>query len=187
MTAMFGRFTSGLPQIILAVLVCCTLPTAHAVPLQVFGGLPSLEQVALSPDGSRIIFVRTELDTRVAVVVALAEKKVIAVLRLGDSKLRGIQWADNEHVLVKTSETALPFGFAGQAIEWYLLQIWDLKAHTTLQVPRGSFNYLGDEVNNMNTIEGEPMVRQAGGHTVVFVRGRVSPPAISMRRSLAST
>jgi len=33
---------------------------ADAVPLSVYGGLPSIEDVALSPDGSRIAYVRTQ-------------------------------------------------------------------------------------------------------------------------------
>jgi hypothetical protein len=38
--------------------------TAGAAPLEVYGRLPALEAVAISPDGSRLAYVRTEGDVR---------------------------------------------------------------------------------------------------------------------------
>lgn len=36
-----------------------------AVPLEVFGRLPSIEDVAISPDGTRLAFTRTTTEERV--------------------------------------------------------------------------------------------------------------------------
>src|SRR5256885_10117633 len=38
--------------------------SARSAPLEVYGRLPRIEEVALSPDGSRIAFVKTEENNR---------------------------------------------------------------------------------------------------------------------------
>src|SRR5689334_10114668 len=71
-----------------AVLSGALFPTgAGAVPLEVYGHLPSVESVALSPDGSRVAYVRTEGDSRVVVIASIAENKMIRWVRVGDEKL----------------------------------------------------------------------------------------------------
>ena len=64
-----------------------------AVPLEVYGRLPSLEDIALSPSGDRIAFVRTTENTRTITVGSLSDHKALSGLRIGDQKLRSVQWA----------------------------------------------------------------------------------------------
>jgi hypothetical protein len=67
------------PTALLALLLASELTRPACVcaaPLEVYGRLPHLENVALSPDGTRVAFVRTEGDTRVVGVIALAEESV---------------------------------------------------------------------------------------------------------------
>ena len=99
---------------------------AAAVPLEVYGRLPSLEDVALSPDGSRIAFVRTTQDTRLIAVLSLVDNKVLGALRIGEQKLRQVAWADNNHLMIVTSATTLPWGLTGEDAEWQLLQLLSL-------------------------------------------------------------
>jgi hypothetical protein len=47
----------------------------HATPLEVYGRLPGLEDVSLSPDGSKIAFVTTSQNTRVIQVISLTDRK----------------------------------------------------------------------------------------------------------------
>ena len=98
----------------------CALATAaaQAVPLQVYGQLPHLEDMALSPDGTRIAFVKTEGNARIISVVSLAKNTMLGGLRVGEEKLRSIEWADDQHLMVITSATALPWGFIGRPSEW---------------------------------------------------------------------
>ena len=59
-------------------LTCASAPVPAApLPLEVYGRLPSLEDVALSPDGSLIAFVRTRQDTRFIAIISLADSKVL--------------------------------------------------------------------------------------------------------------
>src|SRR5665213_2979235 len=51
-------------RIPLLVLLALAAPSVPAVPLQVYGQLPHLEEMAVSPDGSLIAFVKTEGNAR---------------------------------------------------------------------------------------------------------------------------
>jgi len=144
-----------------------TAPAA-SVPLEVYGRLPSLEDIALSPDGARIAFVRTTQDARTIAVVSLADNKVLGALRVREQKLRRIEWADNNHLMIVTSATALPWGLMGNENEWQLLQVYDLRSHTSVSVPNMAAIR---NVRMMNVVTGRIMVRDLGGHTVLFVPG----------------
>jgi hypothetical protein len=50
--------------------------SAGAVPVEVYGRLPYIEQATLSPDGSMIAFVQTTQDWRVLAIVELESSKV---------------------------------------------------------------------------------------------------------------
>jgi hypothetical protein len=92
------------------VLLCVLAVPAHATSpqLEAYGRLPTLEDVALSPDGTKLAFVRTFEDSRILAVVAIAEQKMLGGARLGESKLRSIHWPDNDHLLIITSTTGMP-------------------------------------------------------------------------------
>jgi dipeptidyl aminopeptidase/acylaminoacyl peptidase len=141
----------------------------RAAPLEVYGRLPHLENLALSPDGSRVAFVKTEENTRVVAVVALGKHEVLGGVRAGDQKLRSIGWADNDHLLIVISVTAVPRGFIGDPSEWYQMQVYDLKTGKLFVVPPpgGPFS----DAEWMNTIRGHVMVRHIKDRTVLFVPG----------------
>jgi dipeptidyl aminopeptidase/acylaminoacyl peptidase len=144
---------------------------ACAVPLEVYGHLPQLEDVSLSPDGSRIAFVRTEGDTRVVWVGPLADPKTAFPLKVGDQKLRGLDWADDTHVLLLMSATGLPANFIGLRHELYQLQVLDVQTRRTTIVPKLDQIDTGKGWHWLNAISGDPMVRTVGGHTVLFIPG----------------
>jgi dipeptidyl aminopeptidase/acylaminoacyl peptidase len=139
----------------------------HATPLEVYGRLPAVEDVSLSPDGSKIAFVMTTQNTRVIRVISLADRKSLGGLRVGEAKLRGVSWADENHLLIMTSSTGMPWGLIGEQREWYMLQVFDLLTHRTVEAP--SIN--DDRVRTMNVTTGRVMVRRIAGHTVLFVPG----------------
>src|SRR5262249_30647171 len=57
--------------------------TAAAVPLETYGRLPNLENVALSPDGTKIAFVRTSDTTRILAIAEVASNKLLAAEKIG--------------------------------------------------------------------------------------------------------
>jgi len=64
---------------------------ADANRLEAFGRLPSLETVVISPDGTKIAFVRTRADSRSLVVAPLDKAEVLGGARVGDTKLRRVE------------------------------------------------------------------------------------------------
>jgi len=140
----------------------------QAVPLEVYGRLPKLEDVSISPDGTKIAFVRTDGDTRIIAIVSHADRKTLKMIRVGKVKLRGVRWADDFRVMITTSETTLPWGLIGSEGEWRQMVIVDLRESAPVQVPRLSER---DNRDLVNAISGEPMVRMLEGRTVLFVPG----------------
>ena len=138
-------------------------------PLEVYGRLPSLEDVALSPDGSRLALIQTTADDRVLFVHSLTEHKVLGKgLRIGDAKLRGIEWADNDRLLIFSSVTAMPFGLIGPAHEWYLLRVWDIPKQKLSHYPEQDKT---PDVRIMGNVRDGVMVRRLENHTVLFIPG----------------
>lgn len=153
-----------------AVIVIAAMPefakAAPGAPLEIYGRLPSLENVALSPDGSRLAFVRTSESTRILAVVDLSSAKMLGGARLGEVKLRNVAWAGNDHLLITTSSTGMPFGLIGTDTEWYLLSVYEISTRKLRTYPEFESN-----LKTMNVIVDEPMVRHIGHDTVVFLTG----------------
>src|SRR5436190_23505913 len=86
--------------------LCCAISaTAQAAPpLEVYGALPSLENVEISPDGTRIAFVAPINGVR-SLNVRQIDGPMIASTPLGKVKLRDIDWAGNDLVLLTNSYT----------------------------------------------------------------------------------
>jgi dipeptidyl aminopeptidase/acylaminoacyl peptidase len=160
----FGSLAAGLSLLGLITLMSST----QAAPLKVYGRLPRLENVALSPDGSRIALVKTEENTRVVAVVSLAEHAILSGVRAHEEKLRWIEWADDGHLMIVTSVTTVPRGFIGPIGEWFQMQVYDLKTGRLYQVPDAD---VFDRVDVVNVVAGRVMVRHVKDQTLLFMRG----------------
>ncbi len=146
--------------------------TAAADSLEVYGRLPSLEDVALSPSGSRIAFVRTEGDVRAILVVSLADSTSIGGVRVGRAKLRSLEWADDDHLLIYTSVTSVLSGFTGPEQEWTELQVYDVASKKLEMVPDANKLHVftrDRHVEILNVVAGFGTVRRVNGHTLLFV------------------
>lgn len=152
--------------IVSALAALCLATSVRAAPIEAYGRLPLLEDVALSPDGSRIAFVRTEGNNRVIAVYSVADRTMGRGMPVGDHKLRRIQWADNDHLLITISMTGVPLGFVGRQSEWFHMEVYDLKGHQLFEVPQG--NRIRD-VRVLDVIRGQVTVRHLQDRTVLFV------------------
>jgi dipeptidyl aminopeptidase/acylaminoacyl peptidase len=155
---------AALWAVIPAMLGCFQI--AGAAPLETYGRLPNLEYVSLSPDGTKLAFVRTTEDTRILAILSLADKKVIGGAQLGQVKLRGLDWADNDHVLITTSRTGLPWLLLGKDSEWGLLSVYEMSSAKLLHYPE----YQKNE-RNLNVVTSHVMVRHIGNDTLLFIPG----------------
>jgi dienelactone hydrolase len=156
----------SLALLTIAVLYVGCPPPAGAAPIETYGRLPTLEYVSLSPDGARLAFVRATEDMRILAIMSLADKKVIGGAKLGEIKLRRLAWADDDHLLITTSQTGMPWGLIGTNSEWSLLSVYELSTHKLLAYPEYQKN-----VRNLNVVVGEVMVRHVGNDTLLFIPG----------------
>lgn len=154
----------------IAVLGLLTAPPGRSAPLEVYGGLPTLENVSLSPDGTRLALVQTKGNTRVLAVLSLTDhnKPIGNSQALGTVKMRAVEWADNQRLLLISSKTDAPRFLDGDQQEWDLLSVWDVDKQKLSAYPNVDKE---DHRRIMNVLDGYPMVRKIGGHTVLFVPG----------------
>jgi dipeptidyl aminopeptidase/acylaminoacyl peptidase len=142
-------------------------PALAANGVEAYGRLPSIEQAALSPDGTRIAFVRTTQDWRLLAVVDISAEKLIGGIRLGDAKLRSVKWADDDHLLLTTASSTMPWGLSGERTEWHLITVYDLKT----QKVRGLLNQVRGDRATMNAVYGVPVVQRKDGETLLYIHG----------------
>lgn len=101
---------------VLATCLCLTVPALAAPPAplktEVYGRLPGIDLMALSPSGEKLAYVVTAGDRRQVVVKDLADKVLVAA-PVGESKVRELDWAGDDHLLI-TASAAQAFGsFSG--------------------------------------------------------------------------
>ena len=91
--------------------------SAEAPPdLAVYGKLPAIENVALSPNGQRVVMLMEKDGERRIYDVDLASGKASAAA-IATDKVRQLMWADDDHVLVVTSSTGRAVGDVFE--EWF--------------------------------------------------------------------
>jgi dipeptidyl aminopeptidase/acylaminoacyl peptidase len=136
-----------------------------AAPLAAYGALPSIEEVAISPDGAKLAVVLTNGDLRNVAIETIADQKVIMTIRASDQKLRDIRWAGPDHLLVSVSTTTAIHGITSPWGEWWTIDDIDLKHRTEHRL-------LGDgRAAGMDVIFGSPQVRMIDGKAYAFVAG----------------
>jgi dipeptidyl aminopeptidase/acylaminoacyl peptidase len=134
-------------------------------PLSLYGGLPTLEQVEISPDGKLFAIAVTDGEKRMMLIRETVEGgKLLAAMNFGDTKLRGLQWAGPEHVLITTSSAAQVWGLSGPKREYLMGFDFNL-------VTRKQTLLLKDQKDSMNVILETPDVRFIDGVPHAFVEG----------------
>ena len=134
---------------------------ARAADLAAYGRLPLIQSVAISPDGGSIAYIATGPDKRFIVAQTL-DGKVRATASLGDNKIRGVSWADKDHVVVETSVTRVIEGVTLMG-EQFQAVILNAVTGNAVQIP----TRVQEDV--LNVIFGEPRPGTYEGRAVVFV------------------
>ncbi|MGH8202318.1 MAG: alpha/beta hydrolase family protein [Steroidobacteraceae bacterium] len=150
---------------LLALLGVLAARSGWATSLTVYGHLPNIENVAISPDGSRLAYVRTRGDARIVFIANVADRKVIGWVKAGNTKLRAIEWADRDNLMIEASVTA---GMYGYREEWFILRDYNIARNQLRTLPGDT---LGEKNEVMNIIVGRVAVRFVDGHTILFVPG----------------
>ena len=82
-------------------------------PLEAYGALPRISSAEISPDGTKVAMI-ANLETGTQAVVFAVGDKVIRQIRVDDAKARDVEFFDNEHFILRASETTSTFGFRGE-------------------------------------------------------------------------
>jgi len=136
-----------------------------AAPLAAYGALPTIEQIAISPDGKLLAIDFVKGEDRTIVVQDLVAKKIVTGLKVSQVKVRSLEWAGDDHLLITSSSYVK--GLAGvlmDSSEWAIAADFNLATHkvTTL---------LNDVDMAGNKVAGAPVVRMIGGKPVAFATG----------------
>lgn len=155
-------------RFIAAVLAFCLGAASHAAPpIDAFGQLPTLGDVAMSPDGTRYAAIVGSATGSEIQVREITTGKLLLTSPAKDFKLRSLQWADNDRIVLTLSQTrqisSTDFMFAGRG-EYYQMLLHDLNTHNWMR-----------PLNNMkltaNFVGGSPRVRTIDGRPQLVVEG----------------
>ncbi|HEY1426127.1 MAG TPA: S9 family peptidase [Caulobacteraceae bacterium] len=139
-------------------------PTRAAAPLAAYGALPMIEEIAISPSGRLLAIAMVKDEQRTIVIEDLGLKKPVNGVRLGDVKLRGLEWAGDNHVIFLTSFTGGAVDFATDTREWFVATDFNLATHKLAPL-------LADANLALNTVEGMPSVRMVDGKPYAMAEG----------------
>ena len=151
-----GRIGAGL---LLALLVT----GAQGAPLEAYGTLPSLELFTVSPDGSKLAYATFTNGKRAVLVNDIAGGKVIGGFEV-ESKLRDLQWGDNDRILATYSTTHTVGGAISAHDERWMTEVYSLSAK------KGDI-LLAHGRNQENTVGALPMPRTVEGRSSAYVVG----------------
>jgi dipeptidyl aminopeptidase/acylaminoacyl peptidase len=91
--------------------------TARAeIPVDTYGKLPKIELVRISPSGNHIALIAVTGESRKLMVVT-SDGKLVKAGAVGDAKVRDLNWAGDEDILLTTSVTANQSMDFGQSFE----------------------------------------------------------------------
>ena len=139
-------------------------PANAAAPLATYGALPMIEQIAVSPSGRLLAVAFVKDEQRTIVVEDLALKKPINGVRLGSTKLRGLEWAGDNHLILLSSFTGGSIDVMVDKTEWWIATDFNLATKKLAPL-------LADANLTMNVVEDMPIVRTIDGKLYALAEG----------------
>ena len=142
-------------------------PPAIGASLEIYGQLPTLEQVAVSPDGSKLVFATTINEQRTVMVTDVTGTTPLATVTAGNQKIRALQWAGPDYLLITTSVTTWVPGLLNATDEYYVVQSLDVRKKKILPF----FTPAREAGETLSSVFSLPMVRMIDGRPTAFVKG----------------
>ncbi len=139
-------------------------------PLASFGELPSVSDIALSPDGSAFAAMVGSGAARELQLRSLPDLKVLMRSKSGDLKVRSLDWAGPDHLLLTHSTTARATDLSGGKEEWSLLSDYNLKTDKWTKLLQSV-----PEIDAMNVVIGDPVWLTQSAKPEIAVMGLSVP------------
>jgi dipeptidyl aminopeptidase/acylaminoacyl peptidase len=147
---------------------------ASAAPLEAYGTLPSLEHFTVSPDGKDLAYATFVNGKRTVLINDIAGGKVIGGFEVA-GKLRGLDWADNGHVLATISVTRTVAGAISTHGERWLAESYNVAAKSADMLLSHNDDHMmldnSDRKDQMNILGGLPMPRTIDGRPTTYLVG----------------
>jgi dipeptidyl aminopeptidase/acylaminoacyl peptidase len=135
------------------------LSSANAAPIEAYGRLPAMDNVAISSNGANIAYILNDEGVAQVVVQSL-DGAVLQTANLGNRKIRSVSWANDGHVIIQVSSTVAitDVSYVG---EWFQAMSLNIKTGAIVQLPNGSeqsvLNVMMDEPLG-GTFKGKPVI-----------------------------
>lgn len=140
--------------------------TAGLPPLRLYGQLPTISNISLSPDGARWTALVGNEDSAQIQVRRLSDGALLSVTPAEKAKVRDVMWVGNDHVVATISSTAAVADLDnGAKREWYMLLALDLASD------KGWRTLLGGIKDAMNVAAGTPTAVERDGKPFLVVPG----------------
>lgn len=142
-------------------------------PVEAFGRVPALGAVALSPNGQWVAWVDTSGDAAAIEIFDL--KKHATVKRLNspaEVKLRGLDWADDEILLIHGS-VGKAMAFREPVLEWFrtvAMEVQSGKTRTLLPAGSSTYYVTGSKLLALHTRKPKKVVMASWGYSVANYR-----------------
>jgi dipeptidyl aminopeptidase/acylaminoacyl peptidase len=153
---------------------------AHAAPqsLELYGRLPTIEQVEISPDGASLAVVETNGEDRSISIRQASDLREVKKFPAGQIKIRALQWAGNDHLILTVSRTATAVNVIAARSEWLMAFDIDMQTNKSRQLlvggPSGSASRIKSqtgEAEYMNVVATPPSAAMIDGKAVVLMEG----------------
>ena len=151
-------------------------------PLAAYGALPSLEMVTLSPDGTRLARVTVTGEDRALLISEIATGELLANAKIGVTKVRDVEWINNDRLLISVSVTQAVPVFNIPKTEWAMGLIFDVATRQTRQI-------LNSTPGVAPMLASTPMIRTTAAGEGIYVRAFsvTGAPNVDLLRVNATT
>jgi dienelactone hydrolase len=160
-----------LRTVIFVIMAIAGAGRASAAPLEAYGKLPFIEMAALGPDGKLLAYAVTDGENRQIVVKTLGTGKVVGGIDAGQRKIRAIQWAGSNHLIITSSVTSGIALVSAPRSEWFFASDYDIAKKKLTQLLANNAD--PNKPESLNVIYGTPDIRFMGGHPFAFLQGVV--------------
>ena len=145
----------------------------RAAALETYGRLLSIHSAIISPDGRNLALAVTNGEVAKIVIQDVATKAIVGNINAGTQKLRWLQWAGPNHLIITVSVTGYITGAESNREESLLATNYDLvrKTQRPLLTGLNDNHTRGEERDSLNVLWGEPEVRAVKGRATVFAPG----------------
>jgi len=167
---MFAKSRGRLALVMLglACALASPMPTSATPPIEVYGQLPSVQEIDLSPDGEHLAMLVGAGAVRQLQIRNTSDLKLLTIAPADKLKIRSLLWAGPDHLLILYSQTRYVWDLEGPKREWYLGADYDLKRKHYSLLMEGQDKAL-------NTIFSRPTYRHVNGRDMVYVVGQYFP------------